>query len=170
MVEDHGMMHPRVALLPLKTFRRAACYQRNDWEPDVIGLMIGSYMAGDPNKPSARELNQWFRDPTALSRSKKASLYEFISQWLTPDCQTYYLSGGNTLYEIAHTMHEVHITHFHPVNFINRYSSEYHRPKPSGLDYAGWGRLTEAGLSYQNIKRGISAPSRPPRRIKHNLS
>ena len=149
-----------MALLPLDTFRREACYRRNEWEPGAIGLMIGSYMAGDPNRPSERELNHWFRDPASLSKAKKAALYEFISQWTTPDCQTYLLYGGNTLYEIAQTMHEVQINHFHPVRFINRYSSEYHWPKPSGIDFAGWSRLTQAGLSYHNVKRGISVPSR----------
>ena len=145
-----------MTLLPLETFRREECYQRNEWLPEVIGLIIGSYMAGDPHKPSAIELNHWFRDTTSLNRAKKASLYEFISQWTTPDCQTYRLYGGNTLYEIARTMHEIGMNHFLPVRFINRYSSQYKWPKPSAMDYAGWGRLTEAGLSYHNVKRGIS--------------
>lgn len=150
------IIHPRTQLLPLDSFDWPKCHIEMPWIPGKLGLIIGNYLSGNPYRPSELEFRQWIKRSSELPREKQATMYEFIAEWTTPDCQTFFLTGGCTLYEIASAMHQVRMDHFLPVNFINRYSSKYEWPTPSALDYVGWGSLARVGWSHREIKRGIS--------------
>lgn len=150
------IIHPRTQLLPLESFDWPKCHLENSWEREKIELILGNYMSGSPHRPAADELRSWIKRSSELPREIHRALYGFIAEWTMADCQTFYLRGGCTLYEIATAMHLVEMDHFLPVSFMNRYSKDYDWPEPSALDYVGWGRLAQVGWTHRQIKRGIS--------------
>lgn len=91
----------------------------------ILGLMINSYMAGTPHRPTAEECIEWIKKPELLSQYQKAFLREFTDSWRFFDLWTFYFNSGCTLYEIAKTMRIVGTMAPYPVHYINSVARGY---------------------------------------------
>ncbi len=98
---------------------------RGDGDLGVIALMLNTYMAGHPYKPSASDAVEWVKNPHKLERHQKAALREFVDSWQFFDLWTFHFRTGCTIYEIARAMRLVGAMAPMPVHYINSMAKGY---------------------------------------------
>lgn len=126
-----------------------------DGDLSIIGLMLSTYMAGHPHKPTTQDLVEWVKGPEEFARHQRAALREFVDSWTFFDLWTFYFNSGCSLFEISNAMRVAGAMAPLPVHYINSVARGYNQ---SGEGPDDWDRLllcARLGVSHTSFWRGF---------------
>lgn len=141
---------------PLEAFD----YPKNHEIPEdgdlrVIDLMLSTYMAGHPHKPTAKDLVLWVKNPDMLEPHQRAALREFVDSWTFFDIWTVYFNSGCSMYEIARAMRVAGAMAPRPVHFINSVAIGYSESGEGPDDRERMLHYTRFGIDPTSVWRGF---------------
>lgn len=123
----------------------------------VIGLMLSTYMAGHPHKPTPQNLVEWVKGPEDLAPHHRAALREFVDSWTFFDLWTFYFNSGCTLFEISNAMRVADAMAPLPVHYINSVARGYNESGEGPDDRERLIHFTRFGINPTSIWRGFVA-------------